>query len=273
MLPITDGSIAMYDLSDQAAAGQISSGFFTDGNVGAFRHLASDNRTGNVWYVATDGSFREMNPDSMTNTGRVIPFSAQVGANPGAYRHLVVDPINNLMLYSVTDGSIASIDLGTLQAASFTISAAVFRGANPGAARTITLSPGDFSPLIQPDIKANNSDGPITISTIDALSVTVRMNSGMFFTNLDYWIVAQVGSTFYSYDPFQNTWRLGILVSAQGTLVNFNPIEVLNVPGMIPQIPPGTYTFYFAVDNLRNGVLDVGAGQLFFDSVVVNVTL
>ena len=95
-------------------------------------------RDGNIWYAATDGSFREMDPDTVTHTGREISFGEQVGADPGAFRHFVIDPDRDLLLYSVTDGSIASIDLTTLQGASLTISSGSFSGADPGAARIIT---------------------------------------------------------------------------------------------------------------------------------------
>ncbi len=136
--PITDGSIQMYNLSDQQASGFITSTFFTDGNVGVFRHFASDERTGTIWYAATDGSFREMDPDSQTHTGRTIPFSVQIGANPGASRHMVVDPLRDLLLYAVTDGSVSSIDLTSLLGDSFAIPSSVFDNAGPEAGRIIT---------------------------------------------------------------------------------------------------------------------------------------
>ena len=74
LTPLTDGSIQMYSLLDQQASGTIPAGFFTDGNIGAFRHLASDQRTGYIWYAATDGSFREMDPDTLSDTGKNHPI-------------------------------------------------------------------------------------------------------------------------------------------------------------------------------------------------------
>ena len=145
MTPITDGSIQFYNLSDQQTSGSIPSNFFTDGNVGVFRHLGSDERSGTIWYAATDGSFREMDPDSLTDTRRVVPFSEQQGANPGAFRHMVVDPARNLLLYAVTDGSVASIDLAILQAAAFAIAVSAFDNAGPGAGRIITYDPPEIS--------------------------------------------------------------------------------------------------------------------------------
>jgi len=155
--PLTDSTVKFYNLSDQQPAGSIPSGFFTDGAVGGFRHFASDIRSGTLWYAATDGSFREMNPDTTNHTGRTIPFSVQTGSNPGAARHFVVDPVRDLLLYVVTDGSIASVNLTTLLAGTFTISSAAFSGANPGAGKNITF---DIQPLlfgIQPGAAAGQA--------------------------------------------------------------------------------------------------------------------
>ena len=60
-----------------------------------------------------------------------------------------------------------------------------------------------------------------------------------------------------------------LIVTHQGPLFNLSTFPVLNnIP--VSVIPPGTYTFYFAVDMNMNGLLDLG--ELFFDSVVVNIT-
>ncbi|HTD66324.1 MAG TPA: hypothetical protein VK846_07330 [Candidatus Limnocylindria bacterium] len=139
-----DGSVAIYSLATQLAVGTVPIGFFLDGNVGALRHFASDERSGMMWYAATDGTFIEMNPDTVTRTGRVIPFSQQTGANPGSGRHFVVDPLRDLLLYSVSDGSVASVNLTTLTAASLTISGGAFEGGSASAGRTITY---DIQPI------------------------------------------------------------------------------------------------------------------------------
>ncbi len=157
---ITDGSIAIYSLSNQQSVGTIPSNFFTDGNVGGLRHFASDQRTGVMWYAATDGTFVEMNPDTVTRTGRTISFGQQTGSNPGAYRHFVVDPLRNLLLYVVTDGSMASINLTTLTASSFTVSSGAFVGADPGAGRTVTY---DLQPIkVTPTL--NSSSGTLSFA-------------------------------------------------------------------------------------------------------------
>jgi hypothetical protein len=49
-------------------------------------------------------------------------------------------------------------------------------------------------------------------------------------------------------------------------VVDLSPYEVLNMSGL----PVGSYTFYFGVDMNMNGSVDIG--QLYYDSVEVNVT-
>jgi len=153
-----DGSVAIYSLATQASVGTIPIGFFIDGNVGSLRHFASDQRSGLVWYAATDGRFLEMDPDTITRTGRAIPFTQQTGANPGAGRHFVVDPLRDLLLYCVSDGSIASVNLTTLTAAPFTISSNPFIGSTTGSGRTITI---DTQPIY---LSAINAGGLLSLS-------------------------------------------------------------------------------------------------------------
>lgn len=159
IVPLADGSVMLYSLSDQQPAGSIPIGFFTDGNVAHLRHFASDARNGNLWYAATDGSFREMNPATLTHTGRTISFAQQTGANPGAYRHFVVDHVRNLLLYMVTDDSMASVNLATLTAAAFTVSSTNFAGAVVGAGRIITYD----LPFMKP-VPSRPLNGQFTLS-------------------------------------------------------------------------------------------------------------
>ena len=52
-----------------------------------------------------------------------------------------------------------------------------------------------------------------------------------------------------------------------GPLFDLPPFEVLNISGL----PVGPYTFYFGVDLLMNGSLDLS--ELHFDSVDVTIEL
>ncbi len=123
---------------------------------------------------------------------------------------------------------------------------------------------------IQLDLKADNSDGPITISTSDVLSVTASLNAGSSSgTNADWWVVAGTPFGWYYY-VYPGSWNYApalnnILSTYQGSLFNLSPVEVLNITGL----PAGTYVFYFGVDTIMNGQLDFD--HLYYDSVVVNI--
>ncbi len=116
------------------------------------------------------------------------------------------------------------------------------------------------------DTKANGSDGPITITTSDNLSVTVALASGDFGgDNADWWVVVDTPFGWFYYDVSSGSWLPGIVVTFQGPLADLSPVEILNISGL----PTGTYTFYFGVDLNMNGSLDI---PLYYDSVGVNVT-
>jgi hypothetical protein len=120
-----------------------------------------------------------------------------------------------------------------------------------------------------PDIKANGSDGPVTLSQDDTLSITGQLNAGsMAGQNADWWVVAKTPfpspNDWYHRDPASG-WMSGITTTHQRPLFDMNPYEFLCVSGL----PIGTYTFYFGVDMRMNGSLDFN--ELYYDSVVVNI--
>jgi hypothetical protein len=114
-----------------------------------------------------------------------------------------------------------------------------------------------------PDIKANGSDGPVTITQLDNLSVTVALDPGIYSgVQADWWVLANAPFGWYYYDL--SGWRLGISVTYQGSLFDLDFYEVLNTSGL----PIGTYNFYFGVDGNVNGVID---DPLYYDTVEVNI--
>jgi hypothetical protein len=117
-----------------------------------------------------------------------------------------------------------------------------------------------------PDIKANGSDGPITISTSDTLSVTIELQAGdLSGEDCDWWVLAYTPYGWY-YWHLSTYWLCGIVVTYQGPLGDVAPYEVLNYAGL----PAGYYIFYFGVDAIMNGIIDVE--QLYYDSVIVTIT-
>ena len=119
-----------------------------------------------------------------------------------------------------------------------------------------------------PDIKANGSDGPITIRTADNLSVAIKLSPGDFpGYNADWWVLADASPFgWYYYNANTGSWSPGLLVTYQGALFNLPSYGVLNATGL----PTGTYTFYFAVDMNVNGSIDMGA--IYYDSVEITIT-
>lgn len=115
-----------------------------------------------------------------------------------------------------------------------------------------------------PDIKANNSDGPVIITESDNLSLTLELDPGsQSGSNADWWAVASTPFGWYYYNAYTGSWMRGLSCSYQGPLVNLAPVQVLNSLG----IPAGTYTFYFGVDTAMNCSLDFD--QLYYDNVDV----
>lgn len=122
-----------------------------------------------------------------------------------------------------------------------------------------------------PDIViiANGSAGVVNLNTIDDLFIQIELDpfssSGV---SADWWIIADVGiGNFYYYDLDTSLWMEGMGVGKQGPLFDFELIEILDLP---PPLPAGTFTFYFGVDTIPNGEVDVG--NLFYSFVTVNIT-
>lgn len=124
---------------------------------------------------------------------------------------------------------------------------------------------------VTPDIKANSSDGPVTINSADTLSITISLAAGSSLNaNADWWLLVSTPlappNDWFSYN-ISGTWDPGVQVVYQGAISNLSSTQVLNIRGL----PEGAYTFYFGVDIIMNGTVDTGSGQLFYDSVVVDI--
>ena len=113
-------------------------------------------------------------------------------------------------------------------------------------------------------IKANGSEGPITISTVDTLSVTIAMQANKLSSkNCDWWCAAQTPSDWYSYDYESDQWIEGLYVTYMGPCADISTREVGNL-----KLPAGDFIFYFGVDDNMNGTVD---GNLYYDRIDVTV--
>ena len=118
-----------------------------------------------------------------------------------------------------------------------------------------------------PDIKANDQEGPITVSSDLPVSVTISLNPGdKAGQNADWWIAVKTPfappGDWYTY-VYPSGWWPGINLCAQTGLFGLSPYEVLNMT-----LPVGNYTFYFAIDDPVGGATGPWWG---LDSVEVTV--
>ncbi|MBF0342859.1 MAG: hypothetical protein HQL06_01385 [Nitrospirae bacterium] len=127
------------------------------------------------------------------------------------------------------------------------------------------------TPPLSLDVKVNNSDGPLTVSSTDSLNITVSLNAGSSLNvNADWWVAANTPSGWYYY-VYPTTWRIATSIDSflpahQGPLFDLPQVQ-LPTTGL--SIAPGTYTFYFAIDTAMNGYVDFD--HLTADGVLVEV--
>ena len=127
------------------------------------------------------------------------------------------------------------------------------------------LPTGSYGPM--PDIKANGESGPLTVSQGTPVSITVSLDPGNRpLKKADWWVVAHTPfappDNWYSY-IYPDGWQSGIHTCVQMPPFQIPPpFEVLNMA-----LPAGEYTFYFALDENADGIVD----ETWKDSVEVRV--
>jgi hypothetical protein len=108
------------------------------------------------------------------------------------------------------------------------------------------------TPAVRPDIRVNNSDGPVTVTPNDSASVTISIDPGGQIDDMaDWWLAVHTPFAppldWYTY-VHPTGWTPGIHLCAQAGLFSLTPFEVLNMA-----LPQGAYTFYFAIDEPDDG--------------------
>jgi hypothetical protein len=116
------------------------------------------------------------------------------------------------------------------------------------------------------DIKANGSDGPISITKSETLQIRVSLVSYSSTANVDYWLAYKGPAGWVHFNNSAKKWESGLGVTYQGALMDLNNKKVFQSSGMAP----GSYTFYFGVDMVMDGNLT--KSQLYYDQVTVTVT-
>ncbi len=119
-----------------------------------------------------------------------------------------------------------------------------------------------------PDVRANLSDGPLTVTSGTPVSITVNFNPNIYSgQNADWWVAELAPSgTFNYYDLSTGSMVPGLLPTHQGPLFSLGTTQLLNSS----DLTMGTHIFYFGVDLNMNGSLDMNS--IYYDSVGINVT-
>jgi hypothetical protein len=118
-----------------------------------------------------------------------------------------------------------------------------------------------------PDIKVNGTDGPVSVGSGEAVSLSVGFDPGSHSgENADWWVAASSpDGCFYYFDLGKGSMVRGLLPTHQGPLLRIGAIRLLD----FPDLAAGTHIFYFAVDMNMNGSPDMSS--IYYDRVSVHV--
>ena len=111
------------------------------------------------------------------------------------------------------------------------------------------------------DIKANGSDDSVLLTQGDKLTVGISLDPGGYISeNADWWLLL------IYYNPNTGTWVSVPLAGFQQPLFELPYTQILSTTGL----PSGQFIFFFGVDMIPNGTIDMS--QIYFDYVPVIVT-
>ncbi len=112
-----------------------------------------------------------------------------------------------------------------------------------------------FEQTIAQVIEINNSRQAMTVTDGDLVTVAIHHPGGMSVDDYDWWIA--VATTLPAPDHLfyfdGASWTREPAVAFQQPLVPTEGLELLSGRGF----PPGSYTFYFGVDPIANGIVDL----------------
>lgn len=121
------------------------------------------------------------------------------------------------------------------------------------------------APVPYPDVKANDSDTPLSVSSSDNVSITISNDAaGALGVTADWWLL--IGTPFcWCYLDASSGWSTGVDVTWQGPVVSFPSLELMTISGL----PAGDYYFCLGLDFTVDGAI---SQELYFDYAQVTVT-
>ncbi|MEW6071695.1 MAG: M14 family zinc carboxypeptidase [Planctomycetota bacterium] len=110
----------------------------------------------------------------------------------------------------------------------------------------VTLVPETFNPP-DPDIRIDGQDGPLSVPRTQPITLTVSLQANdLVGRPHDWWVKGTNGTVTYWW-YFPSLWLLAPTRCYDGGLMN-----LVDFPIAYSTVPPGTWTFTFAVDALDN---------------------
>ena len=111
-----------------------------------------------------------------------------------------------------------------------------------------------------PNIRLNGMDGTVTLTSGSTLLATVQLEAGDQVGEMaEWWITVETPMGWYYY-AYPDGWYLSqngmesLVPAYEGALSTMTkPLEVLRMTGL----PTGTYRFYFGVDMVADGFMDL----------------
>jgi hypothetical protein len=126
------------------------------------------------------------------------------------------------------------------------------------------------APILEPapDIKANGSDGPVSVSVLDTVSVTVSLMPGLQAGQMaDWFVIAEL-----QLGPVSQYFSIVYPGSILSGIHSFIQISVFPLPSTElydSYLPPGDWVLHFGIDNNADGRVD----GTWRDAVTVHVGL
>ena len=191
----------------------------------------------------------------LDNTGSELSYSTYLGGgSPDESYGIALDTSGHVYIAGWTQSSAFPTTVGAYNE--------TYNGGSDAFIVKFDFTPPD--PL--PDVKANNSDGPLSITQSDTLQIKVSLECYGLTDNADFWLAYKGPMGWYHFDYSTKQWISGLDVTFQGVLFDQGAKKVFQSKVMAP----GNYTFYFGVDMNMDG--KVTKSSLYKDEVQVTVT-
>lgn len=189
-----------------------------------------------------------------------VSWSAAAGAiGYQVYASISTNPLTAALLGETASTSYDDFAAQPNQVYYYWVKAEYAQGISPLGIRVA----GSRASMVAADVKINHADGPLNVGLGTPITVTVRLDPGIFAgMPQDFWIVAHAcdDNTWYylSLDGFSIRWNQAadwtqIVPVYIGPLFALDTFPVLE---NYPWLPSGDYVFYFATD-APDGVLNL----------------